>query len=768
MATASLMQRMGHRLKVDLHPGQRKALKSVLRFVLILAGTQSGKTVFGPHWLRREIKRRGPGDYLVAAPTYPLLGKKALPEFLKLFVDAYQYGKFRSSPAMQFTFSTEGAGRIFGYVPKEPTNIYFGYAQKPDSLESMTVKAAWLDEAGQADFKLGSWEAIQRRLAVHQGRCLITTTPYNLGWLKQQLYDPWVKAKQHHEDIDVISFDSTENPAFPQAEFERARRLLPAWKFDMFYRGRFTRPAGLIYDCFDAQHHVCPPFSIPDNWRRYLGLDFGGVNTAGVFFAEEPGTERLYLYREYKAGGRTAKGHAEALLDGEPGLPTACGGSKSEGQWRDEFSAAGLSVDECPVSEVEVGIDRVYAAFREDRVRIFNDCEGVLGQLQSYSRKLDANGEPTEAIDDKASFHWCFAAGTMVTTIDGQIPIESITPGTLVLTRIGYRPVETAGKTGVRSVRLVRFSNGAELIATGDHPIWVQGRGFVAVDALQLGCTVVHQESNPWNGKLLSSTASAITATPTPNVAPIESISSTGHDTCTVLSGSITTAQFRTATIFTTKTATQPTTLSKIFSLLREKNIWSITQSQKGGDCKTSWKTLSPRRLNGTDRQRVGRGTKNMPSGNGKAGSPSSRLALDVAKNTRPKCVASPSIAPWLARRQPVEEMALMPSTRYAVSAAVPFAPIVTSKSPTAPVHVVGVESVGHAPVYNLSVADQHEYYANGILVSNCDAMRYIIAWVRTGTGWENRLPSAPGSALMPEVYRHRELGWDVDRRAEW
>jgi len=32
------------------------------------------------------------------------------------------------------------------------------------------------------------------------------------------------------------------------------------------------------------------------------------------------------------------------------------------------------------------------------------------------------------------------------------------------------------------------------------------------------------------------------------------------------------------------------------------------------------------------------------------------------------------------------------------------------------------------ASVFNLTVEDAHEYFANGILVSNCDALRYPIA----------------------------------------
>ena len=39
-----------------------------------------------------------------------------------------------------------------------------------------------------------------RRLAISQGRILITTTPYDLGWLKQQVFDRWQKGDK---TIDV-------------------------------------------------------------------------------------------------------------------------------------------------------------------------------------------------------------------------------------------------------------------------------------------------------------------------------------------------------------------------------------------------------------------------------------------------------------------------------------------------------------------------------------------------------------------------------------
>jgi len=399
-----LLELVDDRLKINFHHGQWKAWNSQRRFVAVLAGTQGGKTSFGPIWLHREIQRCGPGDYMVVTPTYPLLELKALPEFKRLFETIFNLGKYVSSPARKFTFSPAGQIRMFGdYDARYQTTIFFGHASEPESLESATAKAVWLDEAGQKAFKLGSWEAIRRRLALNRGRALITTTPYNLGWLKQQIWDRW---NTGDKNIDVIRFDSIENPRFSREEFQEAKDTLPGWKFRMFYRAMFTRPAGLIYDKFDEKLHKVPRFAIPDKWQRYLGLDYGGVNTAGIFYAEHPESKKLYAYREYKAGGRTSADHVEYLLKGEPGIPTCVGGSKSEGQWRREFRAGGLPVKPPAISSVEVGLDRVYGCHKRGDIIVFDDLKGYLAEKESYSRKVDEAGEVTEAIEDKNSFHF--------------------------------------------------------------------------------------------------------------------------------------------------------------------------------------------------------------------------------------------------------------------------------------------------------------------------------------------------------------------------
>lgn len=421
-----LAEIQGGKLQLNFHRGQWQAWESERRFVVVLAGTQGGKTSFGPHWLYREIQKCGAGDYMVVTPTFQLLELKALPELVKLFETILRLGRYVASPVRKFVFSEDGEIRTFGSKQDAPTTIYFGYAADPESLESATVKAAWLDEAGQKKFKLGSWEAVLRRLSLSIGRVLLTTTPYDLGWLKQKLWDRW-KAKD--EDIEIVRFDSTENPNFPKSEFERARRDLPQWKFDLFYRAIFTRPAGLIYDSFNEELYKVPRFTIPNRWKRYLGLDFGGVNTAGLFYAEEPDTPNLYLYREYKAGGRTAEEHAAALLNGEPSVPTCVGGSHSEGQWRREFKAGGLPVREPAVKEVEIGIDRVYGAHKRGEIYVFDDLNGYLEEKLTYARELDQNGEPTEKIEDKQAFHYMdaerYIVGWLKRIVKDPSPVRS-------------------------------------------------------------------------------------------------------------------------------------------------------------------------------------------------------------------------------------------------------------------------------------------------------------------------------------------------------
>lgn len=406
----------------------------------MLAGTRAGKTSWGPWWLWRAMRRGLPGTYLAAAPTFKLLDKGILPELENAFCRILNLGRIVGGAAGEFRVSERGHRQLWPGRPYKPSRIVFGHAENPDSLEAMTAQAAWLDECAQKMFRQGSWEAIQRRLSIHQGPALLTTTPYLLAhWVKTDVYDRAVRKGTPDErpgdaDFAVVSFDSRMNPAFPADEWERAQAVLPPWRFDLFYRGRFTRPAGAVYDCFDPARHVLDGAGfrrvfgvtdLPAHWPRYCGIDFGSPNFAAVFIAAEAvpdgglsngepnykQTGRLFAYREYRPGAsRTAEEHVAAMRACEPGrVAASIGGSKSEGQWRAELGRAGWRVSEPDQPDVEVGIERVYAAIKQDQFYVGKACPRLAGELAAYSRPVDEAGEVQEGIEDKATWHLCDA-----------------------------------------------------------------------------------------------------------------------------------------------------------------------------------------------------------------------------------------------------------------------------------------------------------------------------------------------------------------------
>lgn len=374
-----------------MHEGQLRAWDSTARFTFVVAGTQSGKTSFGPWWLRRAIQRHGPGDYLAVTSTYDLFKLKLLPEMMRVFVH------YLGAEGWQYR-----AGERT--MERSDTRIILRSAEAEGGLESATAKAALLDECGQDAFRLEAWEAVLRRLSLHQGPVFGGTTPYNLGWLKREVYDRW---RAGDTDYNVIQFKSTMNPRFPVEEYLRAKATMADWKFRMFYDGEFTRPAGLIYSDFDDQLNIVKPFDIPPTWPRFVGVDFGGVNVAKLWVAQEPLTHQCYLYREQLDGNKTTKEHcnelrAKALFER---VVAYVGGAKSEDQQRRDWGAEGVQVLEPKVSDVEAGIDRVTALIKTRMLKVFSTCTGFLDEIGTYSRELDARGEPTEKIAGKNSFH---------------------------------------------------------------------------------------------------------------------------------------------------------------------------------------------------------------------------------------------------------------------------------------------------------------------------------------------------------------------------
>lgn len=89
----------------------------------------------------------------------------------------------------------------------------------------------------------------------------------------------------------------------------------------------------------------------------------------------------------------------------------------------------------------------------------------------------------------------CLGGNTLVSTIKGDVPIKDIKVGDMVLTREGYKKVLFTKNNGAKDVYDVDFGYGKHIIATDDHRIYTQD-GWKKVKDLKVREVICEKKSN--------------------------------------------------------------------------------------------------------------------------------------------------------------------------------------------------------------------------------------------------------------------------------
>lgn len=162
-----------------------------------------------------------------------------------------------------------------------------------------------------------------------------------------------------------------------------------------------------VIDAFDETSHVVPHREIPAHWLRAVGMDFGGINTAAVAIRIDPETEELWIVGEDWPGhSRTFDQIGKDVKAICGGMPhKGCGGNRtSEEGWRQAMRKEGIPMDAPQLGDPAIQYQCVNDAFRQGALKIFDTCEKTIGMLNTFQRKLDGNGMPTDEFKD-TDFH---------------------------------------------------------------------------------------------------------------------------------------------------------------------------------------------------------------------------------------------------------------------------------------------------------------------------------------------------------------------------
>lgn len=296
----------------------------------------------------------------------------------------------------------------------------------------------------------------------------------------------------------------------------------------------------------------------------------------------------------------------------------------------------------------------------------------------------------------------CAAEGTLVQTEHGPVPIEQVRPGDRVWTRNGLRTVLHVWDNGVKEVRRYDHAAGSTWL-TPDHKV-ATGNGWKPVSFVQPAETIF-----TWgNTGIQSSTTASVGR-------PVKTATS-GTEAMVCCTGTCTlgrSGQYPKGCRYTTGTTSSRTTESATSCCCRPENTgMSTTMSAAQTGTPREAGRPGTARSTGTSHASAaglpsGLGEQRQSSGFARYGA--AILRHEHGKNGCAACAATRSNARHATTLAPVRAGALRPSPHSRV-----------------------------ARVYDLTVEHDHEFFADGLLVSNCLTwMEELAAWRYLDDTWD-------------------------------
>lgn len=707
-------------IPLTLTPCQERIDTTEARYKIIRAGRKFGKTTYGVY---SAIRAAGTPNSVVwfIGPTFRQAKLIAWEQF-KLLLPRESLAKKPNETDLVFTL-------------KNGAKIFVMGSDNPDSLRGPQPDMVILEEAAMQTAE--TWHNVIRpNLLPRKGSALFITTPRGFNWFKD-LED---KARKEIADGDkdwaVFHYSVYDNPFNEREEIAKSRRDCDSeivWRQE--YMAEYESSVGRVFSQFSDVRH-CRPLTIPTARHEVArAIDYGMRDDTACLWGRRIGN-RLEVYREHLQADIPASTQAELILNKTTPSENVTrniishDAAKQDAEMRDltvkwHFEHAGVTPIRVSSRDKKASRHMIQQLINEDRLVIDpRTCPKLRKQLLAYEWKSTTMEKTVDGKDDA-----CFVAGTMIATPYGDKPIETLKIGDKVLTPNGVDTVSDCGSTGLRHVKDYGFAE-----VTQNHPVFTYSDGFKNVDTLhypvelsKLGLCELYRWA--YRNLLYSMGSNTILwgrdAITSAGQKPLMEGSPLKDFMCR-FGNLIQERKFRKVGTFTTKTATRLITTTRIWFVYR---LASIAQSLARWTRKKSeniWNrfVLSP--LLGTDQRMDESGTVDMLS----------MLRRIIARNDLSASFVESISGRSLSQQNSVADIALrntdVPSesiTNQGIALFVSQSSHAINIYPRKPVLLPAtVSSPGRlAEVYNLTVKRDHCYFANGVLVSNCDALHYLV-----------------------------------------
>ena len=701
-------------------PNQLPPMNKFWHIWMVLAGRGFGKTRIGAEYIRARVENGYRGRIYLIGPTAGDVRDYMVEGESGILAVSPPWNKPKYEPTKRkLTWPNGAIATTFS-------------AEEPKRLRGPQCGLIWADELASWKYLTEAWDMAMFGFRKGTPKAVITMTPRPL---------PLVKDLLTTKGVVVTKGNTYENRAnLAEVFFDTIIK-----KYEGTRLGEQEIHAKILEDTPGALWTY-------DNisLNRVTYEKFKSIELVKLAVAIDPAVTAKVTSNEtgIVAGGIDADGEGYILADGS-GIYSPIGWAK---QAINIFAA--LKADRI-LAEVNNGGDMVEATLRSVSPQI------PYAKVHA-SRGKRARAEPISALYERGLVHhvgvfpdledqmttWgstdgsdspdrCFPTGTLINTFKGDKPIEQIEVNDMVLTRNGYRRVVESGQTSFSSSLLrLMLSCGIILECTLDHPIYVIGKGFIPAWTIKKNDQVLVIDSKLLSMKALN-TEDIQTATVNQqagiSIPTKRATALTALQRCTGQYGKAITAQFQRVCTFITEMEISTIMKLETLRLSPLNNMVNITRMSLQKRAGSIWIKSDRLPQNGMGARKGLPGIKNTVKNHGMGERQTLKLSVlnavnglivilrDVLKTDFAH--ASASIASITEPRNITKNAAVLFAETKSRSKK-------ASNSKFVPVSVVGSCAAGKAPVYNLQVEGNHEYFANGILVHNCDALVWLLTWL--------------------------------------
>ena len=536
--------------------------------------------------------------------------------------------------------------------------IEFVSLDQPQKIRGRKRDLLYINEANELHYE--DWQQLIMRTT---GKAIIDYNPSDaFHWI----YDKVIP----REDCDFYKTTYKDNPFLEpevKAEIERLQHTdEDYWR--IYGLGERGSSRATIF-----QFSVCD--KVEGNLISY-GLDFGFTNDPTSLVAVYQDGNNLYIDELLYHTNLTNDDISDKLH--ELGL------TRYDEIFAD--SAEPKSIEELyrkrwNVKPTAKGSDSIMAGIdmlKRYKLNITSKSLNAIKEFQNYKWQEDKNGNLLNRPVD--NYNHCFVGDTLITTINGLVPIKDIQEGDLVLTTNGYKRVIAKFDNGLKQV--VNYSmqldtNYVSLTCTDSHKIKIDNK-WQQAKKLKSGAKLYLHKSSMVK----------------PTICIKEKdISAKALIDCIQMFGNITKEIYQRVIMFIILIVTLLIIELKTYLLLKQNYILDILAKRDGKMTKSGLKNFIKKESKlqriGINRKLVGNGILSMVKQCGLIGSIEHWFAKSAVMNTKQDTLEFQSIAIKTVKQKPLEK---------------------------------------EERVYDLMIEENHEYFANGILVHNCiDSCRYAV-----------------------------------------